>query len=265
MRPLPLLALTLLSACVVQPSPSPLKPGTGVELQAGTVSVDEGKVPVLPSCADGQLVAKTQNGWECVTPAQAAILKAGDGIVVESNTISAKFGLGHTDVATGDHNHDARYRGVSDHIAWGDVTATGTDVWPGSIPYARVTNAPQVSWQTIEPGVKSTDTWPGTVAYSQVSGAPQVNWLTVSGTVAASTQWPGVMDYSQLLHAPSIPTQYTDAQAEAAVTWNSVKGSVGSSDVWIGKVDYSHLTNTPAAASWTSIRPGVQATDAWPA
>ncbi len=282
------------AACVVQPSPAPLKPGDGVELQNGVVSVDDGKVPVLPACTPGQLVSKTANGWECVTPAVADILKAGNGITVENSTIAAKFGAGHTDVATGDHRHDGVYRQTTEPIAWGDVTVSAAAVWPGSLPYAQITNAPVADWAAIEGTVAATDSWPGVVAYARIEGAPPVSWPTVRGTVDSVTPWPGTMDYSHLSNPPVIPTQYTDVLARNAVTWSSlkasvlpadswpgvfdysrltnapavawstVKGTVKTSDSWPGLVDYSRLTNVPAATTWTALKPSVAATDVWP-
>lgn len=70
MRQISVLGLMSVSlvACVVESAPPPLRSGEGIAISKGTASVDDSKVPVLPSCAVGQIVAKTSDGWECVTP-----------------------------------------------------------------------------------------------------------------------------------------------------------------------------------------------------
>src|SRR4051812_17843905 len=87
------------AACVVQSATPPLKSGDGVGITDGTVSVDETKVPVLPNCAAGSLVRRTENGWECMTPAAAKDLMFGDGLTVSGQSVSVHFGSGHADVS----------------------------------------------------------------------------------------------------------------------------------------------------------------------
>jgi hypothetical protein len=267
------LALLGVAGCVVKGSAPPVTAGDGVSVSNGVVTLDEGKVPVLPSCVEGQLVAKTQSGWACVTPAQPELLKAGDGIHVESNTISARFGSGHTDVAVGDHNHDGVYRKASEKVAWGEVDASMTDVWPGTVPYSQVSGAPALDWSGVGATVKQSTPWPGQVDYSHLTNTPApysdlqaqaaVSWGTVKSTVKSTDVWPGTMPYSDIANAPA---QYTDAQAQAAVSWGTVKGSVPNTTPWPGTVDYSHVSGAPAqytdaqaraAVSWNTVGPTV--------
>src|SRR5262245_33464909 len=115
-----LLASLVVSGCIVQNPAAPLVSGTGIQIDAatGTIAVDANSVPVVLKCASGQQLKRTATGWECFTPAQASELKAGDGIALSGDVVSAKFGAGMAEVARGDHNHDGLYRKVTDSIPW---------------------------------------------------------------------------------------------------------------------------------------------------
>jgi len=96
----------------------------------GTVAMSRVLAPL--SCGAGDVLAWTGNAWDCVPPAMPTAVSAGEGISLDGGTLSANFGTEHDDVARGDHPH-----------AFADLTGIdGGTPWPGTIPWNRVTGAP---------------------------------------------------------------------------------------------------------------------------
>ena len=233
-------------ACVVSGAAPPVQAGNGLKDGNGKIAVDPNEVPVLPSCAAGQLVGKGSNGWECFTPAQPSVIQAGDGISVESDTIG----------------FDAS-------------TVPATDVWPGTMPYSQLTDAPTpytdaqaraaVTWSSLGPTIQSTDAWPGTMSYSQLTDAPSpytdaqaqaaVTWSSLKGSVQPTDDWPGTITYAQVVGAPNLPPP---------ATWSIIQPSVTSSTDWPGTVPYARVTGAPGAATWSSLAPSVSGSSPWP-
>ncbi len=249
-----LTSICVASACVVEGAPPPLKPGDGVTLGAGnSVAIDGTKVPLLPTCEAGELVRKTAAGWECAKPVEAATIVAGAGLTYDGGVLSAHFGAGATDVATGAHNHDERYWKRTDPLPWSSVDPATVPPFlrKGEVTQYTDDDAQQaVTWNTLKPAISPTDLWPGSIPYAQVIGAPVVTWGTIAGTVSSSAAWPGNVSYSHLTDVP-------------ATTWNTVSGSVLASTAWPGTMPYGQLTNAPLI-NWTTVRPSVTPTTAWP-
>lgn len=299
------LLLVPLAACVVGGAPPPVSGGDGIRIddETGRISVDSTAIPVVPTCAKGQIVGRGANGWECFTPATLQALTAGNGVTIENGTVEATFGTGATDVARGNHDHDGRYRKASDSVPWNEVSAVpnflepgdvheysddearaavtwssvkttvpASDIWPGTITYAQVLGAPaEATWTTVQPTVANGTEWPGTIPYARVSGTPAAaTWPTIQPSVTSTSDWPGTIPYSRVSNAPEA---YTDAKARTAVTWSSVASSVTSSTDWPGSVPYARVSNAPApytdaeaqaAVTWSTVAPSVASSAQWP-
>ncbi len=248
-RLLALAGACALAGCVVSGAQPPVQAGTGLTDSSGKMSVDGTTVPVLPStCVTGDVVVKTADGWTCQPPPSPNIWQDGPGIQIANHAISFYA-----------------------------PTVPATDVWPGTMDYSHLTDAPVApTWSSIASSVKATDAWPGTMPYSQLTDAPPVTWQTVASTVQRTDIWPGTLNYSQLNGAPAIPpaatwsivkpsVQSTDAWP-GTTTWDSMKASVQPTDAWPGTMDYSQLTNAPAGLTptWSDIAPSVTPAIAWP-
>jgi hypothetical protein len=105
-----------------------------------TLSLDETKVPVVASCANGQIVQRTGAGWGCVDPGPG-------GVAVTWETIAGK----PENFPPATHAH-----------SWSEVTDK-----PESFPPSAHTHA--FSEMT---GVTASTEWPGTQSWSRVTGAP---------------------------------------------------------------------------------------------
>lgn len=118
LRPLALLSLAagLSVGCTVTAPPAEDLQGNGFNVEGGVLSVDDNKVPVIDECADGQAVVKAGDGWACVALADGTV--AGDGLTINSDTISVDFGDGATQVASGARVDDVE----------ADIVAIGEDI-----------------------------------------------------------------------------------------------------------------------------------------
>jgi N-acetylneuraminic acid mutarotase len=123
-----------------------------------TLRLDEARVPVVASCADGQLVQKTGSGWTCATPGPGGVPVTWDTVTGKPNSFPP---------AT--HSH-----------SWNEVTDK-----PVSFPPAEHSHG--FSELT---GVSASTEWPGTQTWSRVTGAPDFALTTsvtaVAGRVAAA-------------------------------------------------------------------------------
>ena len=240
-----IVCVALAAACVIQPDKSRPLPAAGaglvVDAASQTISVDTGKVPLVTFCGDGQVVERVGDAWTCVDVPQ-----------------------------------------LNGSPAWETIKATvaPVDVWPGMVPYARISNAPVIDWEAIEPSVGARVNWPGLVPYGRVTNAPHVDWATIAPSITPQTLWPGAPPYTDSSAQAAVtwgtvkgsvqPTDpwpgrapYTDLQAQLAVSWSTVKGSVLATDPWPGKAPYTD-TQAQAAVTWSSVKGSVQPTDPWP-
>ncbi len=82
---LAVLALTI--GCTIEAPPPEDVTGEGMTVADGRVSIDDSQVPVVDACANGQLVARKEGGWECVEQPSAGggDVLAGEGIVASEN------------------------------------------------------------------------------------------------------------------------------------------------------------------------------------
>lgn len=274
-------ALVLLAAgaagCLVEGERAPLTGSEGVTVDPGTgvVALDRDKVPVLPSCAPGQVVRRGANGWEC----GAVGVEAGPGLVEEGSTLSVDFGTGPREAAPGNHDHDGRYRPADELLGWNALDAdtvpdfllraerytdaaarlavrwsdlaptVGADQsWPGTVPYERVVGAPTpysddraraaVSWLSVAPSVGTAAVWPGRVLASSIDGLAASTWAVVAPSVTATTAWPGTIDFARV----------------RSVTWSGIAPAIPATTMWPGRVDWWAIDNRPSdLGTWAGV------------
>ncbi len=137
------------SGCTIQAPPAEDIRGDGLTVSEGRLSVDAEKVPVLESCADGQIVRHVTGGWDCIAaPTNDSPLTAGAGIVIAADQVSANFGDSAGQVARGNDLAAARVQvdALTNAIAANDA-AGGSIAVRGSLNVDGGTSTGPVSFR----------------------------------------------------------------------------------------------------------------------
>lgn len=147
-RRIVLCVLFIFASCRGERTP-PVTAGAGVTVEeTGTIRVDPGTVPVLESCAVGQIVRRGQNGWECAEEAQIA-----------ESALSAKLSRLEAEAAriSGELEQvEARARGAAEDVANVQENLEAKIGADQALPFAISTLACVPSQETVSAGTMTT-------------------------------------------------------------------------------------------------------------